>query len=529
MGARAAVLSRVLANRSLRNVGAAFAGFGAAEYGVWTAMLVYAYGQGGATTAGIVAVVQLVPSALIGPPAAAVADARGGLFALVLGYVWQAGAMAGTAAVLLAGGPALLAYALAAVTAAGVSVTRPAQAATLSELVRTPEELTAGTALSSWIEGTSALVGPALAGVLMSIDGPGLAFAAYAGVVAAGAVAVAVLTPPARGRDAGRTESPDLGNAGNALAGLVALRSEAETRALLAVTGVQYVAIGALDILSVVLAIGVLRLGAPAAGYLGAAFGAGGIVGGLGALGLIGSRALGRPLIGSALMWAGAFAALAAWTTAATAYGLLIVAGVARAVLDVAGRSLLARITPAHLLARLFGVLEGLSDVGLAAGSLLVPALVALGGARAALAGVAAIVGLAGLLAVPRLRSLDQRGVSPAKLVLLSNHGLFSALPPPVLEGLARELEPIRIPGGRRVIREGDSGEHFYLVARGELEVSTAGAGDPHARAGVRVRRDRAPARRPPDGHGGGGERLSALRARAPAVPRRADAGGVRQ
>ncbi len=105
MGARAAVLSRVLGNRSLRHIGIAFAGFGAAEYGVWTAMLVYAYRQGGATTAGVVAVVQLVPSALIGPPAAAVADARGGLFALELGYVWQASAMAGTAAVLLDGWP----------------------------------------------------------------------------------------------------------------------------------------------------------------------------------------------------------------------------------------------------------------------------------------------------------------------------------------------------------------------------------------------------------------------------------------
>ncbi len=421
------------------------------------------------------AVAQLVPAALIGPPAAAVADARGGLFALQLGYVWQASAMAGTAAVLLTGGPSLLAYVLAAAAASGVSVTRPAQAAALAQLVETPEELTAGTALSSWIEGTSALVGPALAGVLISVNGPGLAFAVYAGVVAAGAVLVAVLRPPARRRDIGLTESPDLGNAGNAMAGVAALRAEPETRALLAVVGVQYVAIGALDVLSVVLAIGVLGLGAPAAGYLTAAFGAGGILGGLGALTLIGSRSLGRPLIGSAVTWAGAFAALAVWTTTGTAYALLVVAGVARAVLDAAGRSLLARVTAAHLLARLFGVLEGLADVGLATGSLLVPALVALGGARAALAGVAAVVGAAALIALPWLRSLDQRGVSRNKLVLVSGCGLFAALPPQVLEGLARELEPIRIPEGRRVIREGDTGDHFFLIAHGELEVSTAG------------------------------------------------------
>jgi MFS family permease len=475
MGARAAVLSRVLGNRSLRHIGVAFAGFGAAEYGVWTAMLVYAYRQGGATAAGVVAVAQLVPAALVGPPAAAVADVRGGLFALQIGYVWQAIALAGTAAVLLMGGPAVLAYILAAAAASGVSVTRPAQAAALAQLVETPEELTAGTALSSWIEGTSALVGPAIAGVLMAVDGPGLAFAVYAGVVAGGAALVAVLAPPVRRRDIGLAESQDLGGAGNAMAGVAALRAEPETRALLAVAGVQYIAIGALDVLSVVLAIGVLGLGAPAAGYLTAAFGAGGVIGGLGALSLIGSRSLGRPLIGSAITWAGAFAALAVWTTTGTAYALLVVAGVARAVLDAAGRALLARVTAAHLLARLFGVLEGLGDIGLATGSLLVPALVALGGARAALAGVAAVVAAAALAALPRLRSLDQRGVSRNKLVLLSSHGLFAALPPHVLEGLARELEPVRVAGGRRVIREGDAGDHFFLIAQGELEVSTAG------------------------------------------------------
>jgi hypothetical protein len=383
--------------------------------------------------------------------------------------------MAGTAAVLLTDGPPLLAYVLAAAAASGVSVTRPAQAAALAQLVDTPEELTAGTALSSWIESMSVLVGPAIAGVLMSVNGPGLAFAVFAGVVALGAVMVAVLTPPVRRRDVGLKDSSDLGGAGNAFAGVAALRAEPETRALLAVAGVQYVAIGALDVLSVVLAIGVLGLGAPAAGYLSAAFGAGGIVGGLGALSLIGSRSLGRPLIGSAVIWAGAFALLAVWTTTGSAYALLVVAGVGRAVLDSSGRALLARVTAPHLLARLFGVLEGLADVGLAAGSLLVPALVALGGARAALAGVAAVVGAAALVALPWMRSLDRRGVSLNKLVLLSGHGLFAALPPQALESLARELEPVRIPGGRRVIREGDAGDHFFLVAQGELEVSTAG------------------------------------------------------
>jgi len=53
----ARIFFSVFENRDLRHVLVAYAVFNAAEWGCWVAMLVYAFGVGGAAAAGLVAVI----------------------------------------------------------------------------------------------------------------------------------------------------------------------------------------------------------------------------------------------------------------------------------------------------------------------------------------------------------------------------------------------------------------------------------------------------------------------------------------
>jgi MFS family permease len=467
----AGVFRAVLANRDLRRVELAFAGFNAAEFAVWIALLVFAYERGGATEASLVAVLQLVPAALCAPFLALLADRHRPARVLAGSYLAQAAGMGVTAIAIASDAPVAVIYAGAVIASVSVTVSRPAQAVIVPSLARTAEELTATNVVSSWVESVGVLVATAFAGAVLSVSGVDVVFGLMAAVVLVSALLVAGIDrpEPAMGEDAQSALA-------EALAGFRALGEHSHLRSIVGLLLGEFLLWGAMDLLFVVLAFDVLDLGQGWAGYLNAAFAAGSVLGGIAAVVLVGRRLLAPPIAVGVLTCGAAVVAIALWPTTAVVVVLLALSGAGRVVVDVGCRTLLQRTTPSEVLGRVFGVLEGVMMAGLALGALVVPALVALGGSNAALIGVGLLLPAFGVLMARPLIRVDRATKVPVvEIALLRSMSPFSPLPAPALEGVARALERVDLPAGTVVIRMGDEGDRFYAIAEGEVEVSRDG------------------------------------------------------
>jgi hypothetical protein len=471
-----AVVTAVFHNASLRRVLAAFIGFSLAEWATWIAILVYAFNRGGATETGIAALIQLAPSAVVAPLAASFGDRMRRERALLIAYLVQVAAMGATGVLLLVEAPAWIVYLGAAVAASSITLTRPIQAAILPSISRTPSELTAANVAAGGIATASMLVGPALAGLALAFTGSATVFLGASAVELVSAVLVRgihpidsdqVLDRPVAGW---RSALPD------ALDGLGMLLRERQPRAVLSVLGAAAILWGALDVFIVVLALDVLALGESGVGYLNAALGAGGLLGAAFSVSFIGRRGLVGPLGLGVLLWSLPLAALGLLSSVTAAAAMLALAGVGRVVMDVTATTLLQRATDSRMLARMFGALEGIHMASLAVGSIVAPLLIAVAGQRGAFVLAAIAMLLAAAAAWPTMRRLDDAAVArPREVSLLRSIPMFAPLGVPAIEQLAAAMVPVHAHTGSAVVRQGDPGDHFYIITGGRVAISIDG------------------------------------------------------
>ena len=473
MREQAGVILTVARDSTLARIELAFLGFNMAEYATWMATLVYAYGLGGAGVAAIFAFVQLIPAGLVAPFAATAGDRFRRDHALLGGYLCQAAAMGLTAVALYADAPPALVALVAASASASFTLTRPVQSVILPGITHSPGDLTAANAVSGLAENVGIFVGPLLGGLLLVGEQPGLVFAAFAFVSLVGALLVARLPSEVQGGS-----QPSVGGIRDVIEeSFGGFRALAGNRPVLLITLVLSAAttvVGALDILFVATAIDLLGASESWAGFMYAAFGLGGVLGAVATVLLVGRRRMTPALAASGGLFGLPISVIGIAPAIVTAPLLFALSGAGFSVTSVAGRTLLQRTAPEAVLARVFGVLEGLTMVSLAIGSLVTGALVGALGVAGTLVVEGLLVPAVLLLVWVRLGALDRhaRHPDPEALALLRPLPIFAPLSAPTIERILAELTWLRVPAGEALIREGDPGDRFYILAEGEVTVS---------------------------------------------------------
>jgi MFS family permease len=347
----------------------------------YIALLVVAYERfHSAWAISLILVADLVPAGLFGPILGAAADRWSRRNCLIVSDLIRGTAFLAIA--LVDGFPATVALAL--LAGVGTGLFNPASLAAIPSLV-SPERRPAATALYGALTDVGFILGPALAALLLVLGGPEIILFANAGTFAISAVVLSRLTfgaAPVRAVDA----SSRPGLLREAKEGLAALAGMAAVRTVVIASGAMLLAAGLFNVAELPFAKNELDAGSAGFAALTAVYGLG-FVGGS----LSGSRG-GEPRVlkqrflgGLALVGAG-FLASAFAPVLAAAVAAFALAGIGNGLLLVYERLLIQTTVDDSLMARVFGVRDGLSAWAFAAAFLAAGALIEAFGVREVLA-----------------------------------------------------------------------------------------------------------------------------------------------
>ena len=369
------------------------AGLAVSQVGDWLynlALVTLVYQRtGSAMWAGVATAARVIPVVVLGPFGGVVADRFGRRGVMIASDLARLVLMLGLALVAAAHLPVLLAPVIAALATAAGAPYLPCVSAVTPKLVR-GADLPGANAARSSVTAAGIIAGPALGGVLLLIGPPALAFAVNALTFG---VAVAFTAAIKDKRAFAVSRSAAGGHAGlvsEIADGAAALRAHPAAVRLVGADILCSLVYG----MQTVLLITVAReagLGLHGYGYLFAAIGAGGLAGTAAAsrvarlplrAALAGSLALvGLPTLAmAAVHWAPAALLLAGCTGA----GALCV--------EIMTETGLQRTLDEEVFGRAYGLALPASIAGIAAGSLIAPALVSAFGATAALLACGAVI-----------------------------------------------------------------------------------------------------------------------------------------
>jgi MFS family permease len=473
LGGSAAAFGATARNRSLLRAQLSFGATWTAEWALTVALGVVAFRDGGATAVGIVAFARMAPAVVLAPLGTAFADRFRRERVLMWSCLIRAGATAGAALLLEAGTPKVPVYALAGVATAAFTVFRPAHSALLPTLCTTPLELTSANVVRGLLDSLSMLLGPLVAALLLGIGSPAWVFlftATLSAVSGALLVRLSYDVPP-------RAAPPPLRLiVSETVEGFRALARYRDARLSSGLAFVQTLTRGFLNVLVVSLAFELLRTGASGVGVLTAAVGAGAVAGSLGAAMFVSGRHLAAIEGVGVALWGLPIALCAVFPDESAVLVLMCMIGVGNALVDIGFFTLIARLVPDEVLARVYGADESLIALSVALGSLVAPFVIDLLGVRGALAVLGLVAPVLAGLTWRRLRAIDGSiEHRNREIAVLQKVGMLRPLPMPAIENLAGGVHHAHIDAGQVVFHQGELGDRFYVIHRGDVEVISDG------------------------------------------------------
>jgi MFS family permease len=456
-------------NPDLRRAQLSFLAAWTAEWAFTVGLGIVAFRAGGATAVGLVGLLRMVPAAVLAPLLSPVADRGRRERVLILVSVLRGIATGAAAVVVGVGGPTQIVYVLAALSTIAATLYRPAHSALLPSLCHSGYELASANVVRGLLDSTATLVGPLLAALLLELTGVAVVFAAAAGASWWAAALLLRLQYDAPPRPSAPRETRLVGSA---IEGLRVVGRNADLALILGLAAAQSLTRGALTVLTVVVAIDLLGTGEPGVGVLTAAIGAGAVLGSLAASLLVGTRRLGVWFAVGVVLWGLPVSLMGVFPSRVTAVGLLACVGVGNALIDLGGFTLLARLAPDTVLARVFGALESIVALSIGVGALAASLTVERAGVRSTLVLVGLLCPVLAVVSWHRLRGMDRSiGVRDDDIALLHSVAMLNPLPLPAIEQLARGMEPLEVPAGHDVFLQGDVGDRYFVIESGEAEV----------------------------------------------------------
>lgn len=462
--------------RGKRDLQLLFGGQVVSTFGDWlyvVALIVLVYNlTGSATTIAALTFVRLLPYALFSPISGVLADRWDRKRLMIAADLGRGLCMLG---LMLVNSPSTLwlAFPLVFISTTLTSVFRPAMSSVLPGVVGDEDDLVHANTLWSQMDGLSFVVGPSLGSLLLLLGRPHIAFVINGLTFVVSALSLVFVRIPER---EAAPPGEEQGWLAETRAGFRFLFRENEgvlAAFTFTVAGMTLFA-GAFWSLMVVLAEQAFGLGSEGTGFLNAAYGAGGLLGGF----LVGPI-VGKLRLGPAFIWgviAGHLIMLLFGLSPAGAlpFVVLIIVGITDVFSEISATTLLQTATPNHLLGRVFGAFQWALVLATLVGALIVGPLADVIGPRATTV-LLALVGLAILLVcLPRLRKLEAAlGVRS----FIRQVPVLASLSHKVLDDVASRMQLECVPDGIAIVREGEPGDRLYIVKSGEADVLAHGDG----------------------------------------------------